>query len=124
MTIPPAKREPLRPGELILVDFEPIRGSEQAGRRPALVVSAQAMQAAGRRAIVCPISRNLSPWPTKISLPDGLPVSGVILADQIRTIDHEQRVLRRLGEVPLQVLQEVREVLALLLEIVPVAKSK
>lgn len=124
MTIPPAKREPLRPGELILVDFEPIRGSEQAGRRPALVVSAQGMQAAGRRAIVCPISRNLSPWPTKISLPDGLPVSGVILADQIRTIDHEQRVLRRLGEVPLQVLQEVREVLALLLEIVPVAKSK
>jgi mRNA interferase MazF len=124
MTIPPAKREPLRPGELILVDFEPIRGSEQAGRRPALVVSAQAMQAAGRRAIVCPISRNLSPWPTKIRLPDGLPVTGAVLADQVRTIDHERRVLRRLGEVPRQVLQDVREVLALLLEIVPVAKRE
>jgi mRNA interferase MazF len=124
MTIPPAKREPLRPGELILVDFEPIRGSEQAGRRPALVVSAQAMQAAGRRAIVCPISRNLSPWPTKIRLPDGLPVTGAVLADQVRTIDHEHRVLRRLGEVPRQVLQDVREVLALLLEIVPVAKPE
>lgn len=123
MTRPRTEREALRPGELILVDFEPIRGSEQSGTRPALVVSAQAMQAAGRRAIVCPISRNPSPWPTKIPLPDGLPVTGAVLADQIRTIDHEQRVLRRLGEAPRHVLDDVREVLGLLLEISP-AKSE
>jgi mRNA interferase MazF len=118
-----AKREPLRPGEIILVDFEPVRGSEQAGQRPALVVSAEAMQAAGRRAIVCPITRNMQPWPSKIALPSGLAVDGAILADQLRTIDHEIRVLRRLGDAPPEVLRQVREVLALLLEISPAYRS-
>ncbi len=118
-TTRPGKFEPLRPGELVLVDFDPIKGTEQAGRRPALVVSAQAMQSAGRRAIVCPISRNVGPWPTKVALPAGLPVSGVVLADQVRTIDHEVRILRRLGEAPPEVLHKVRAILALLLELAP-----
>lgn len=124
MTTPRSERQPLQPGELILVDFEPIQGSEQSGTRPALVVSAQALQAAGRRAIVCPISCNMAPWPTKVRLPDGLPVTGAVLADQIRTIDHEQRVLRRLGTAPPHVLAEVREILALLLEISPQADAQ
>lgn len=118
-TIRAGKFEPLRPGELVLVDFDPTKGTEQAGRRPAIVVSAEAMQAAGRRAIVCPISRNASPWPTKVQLPAGLPVVGAVLADQVRTIDHEVRVLRRLGEAPPEVLRKVRTILALLLETTP-----
>lgn len=118
-TIPRASLQPLRPGDLILVDFDPIKGTEQAGQRPAMVVSAEALQAAGRRAIVCPISRNTNPWPTKVELPAGLPIIGAVLADQVRTIDHEVRVLRRLGAAPPEVIAKVRAILAALLELEP-----
>jgi mRNA interferase MazF len=114
-----ASFKPLRPGDLILVDFDPTKGTEQAGQRPAIVVSAEALQAAGRRAIVCPISRNINPWPTKVELPAGLPVVGAVLADQVRTIDHEVRVLRRLGVAPPEVIAKVRAILAALLELEP-----
>lgn len=116
---PSASLKPLRPGDLILVDFDPIKGAEQAGQRPAIVVSAEALQAAGRRAIVCPISRNTNSWPTKVELPAGLPVVGAVLADQVRTIDHEVRVLRRLGAAPPEVIAKVRAILAALLELEP-----
>lgn len=118
MTTPPsANLKPLRPGDLILVDLDPTKGTEQAGQRPVIVVSAEALQATGRRAIVCPISRNTNPWPTKVELPAGLPVVGAVLADQIRPIDHEVRVLRRLGAAPPDVIAKVRAILAALLEL-------
>ncbi|MGU3656972.1 MULTISPECIES: type II toxin-antitoxin system PemK/MazF family toxin [unclassified Methylobacterium] len=114
MTTTPAEPS-LQAGDLILVEFGPVRGTEQDGRRPALVVSEVLMNTATRRVIVCPITSNIEPWPTKIMLPVGMTVEGAVLTDQIRSIDQRARILRRLGVAPGAVLAEVRHQIAKLL---------
>lgn len=103
------------PGDLLLVDLEPVRGTEQQGIRPALVVSDPDMNVLTRRVVICPITRNPHPWPTKVFLPAGLAVEGAVLVDQVRSIDRETRILRSLGAVPEDVLLEVRGKLRTLL---------
>jgi mRNA interferase MazF len=116
MTTTRTERQPLRAGDLIFVDFDPIRGTEQAGTRPAIVISASELHETSRRAIVCPISRNVSPWPTKVYLPAGLPVAGAVLTDQVRAIDRQERIIRVIGAAPSDVLRAVRRRVAALLE--------
>jgi len=106
-----------RAGELLLVDFDPAFGTEQRGRRPAVVVSQDDMKLMSRRVIVCPITRNVQPWPTKVFLPPGLGTEDAILVDQGRAIDRDARILRSLGFVPDGILAEVRGKLAPLLGI-------
>lgn len=96
------------PGELLLIDLEPVRGTEQNGIRPALVVSDPDMNHLTRRVIICPITRNPHPWPTKVFLPAGLVVEGAVLVDQVRSIDRANRILRSLGSAPDDVVAEVR----------------
>ncbi|WP_246691635.1 type II toxin-antitoxin system PemK/MazF family toxin [Methylobacterium sp. WL12] len=102
---------------MLLVDLEPVRGTEQNGRRPALVASNDEMHLLARRVIVCPITRNRDPWPTKVMLPAGLAAEGAVLVDQVRSIDRDARILRSLGFVPDVVLAEVRGRLATLLSL-------
>ena len=106
-----------RPGEVVLIDLEPVRGTEQNGRRPALVVSNDDMHLLARRVIICPITCNRDPWPTKVMLPTGLAAEGAVLVDQVRSIDRDARILRSLGFVPDAVLAEVRGRLATLLDL-------
>ena len=106
---------PIEPGDLILVELGPVRGTEQDGRRPVLVVSFAEMHTLTKRAVICPVTSNLDPWPTKVFLPEGLGVRGAVLTDQIRSIDRQNRILRRIGSVPSAVLADVRHQLALIL---------
>lgn len=101
-------------GDIVLIDFAPVRGSEQDGTRPALIISERGMHEMTRRAIICPITRNTQPWPTKVFLPEGLAAQGAILVDQIRAVDRSERILRRLGRAPDEVLLMVRRKLAAL----------
>lgn len=101
-----------RAGDLVLVDLEPVCGTEQAGTRPCLVLSTEDMNQISRRAIVCPVTRNRSPWPTKVMLPAGLPVEGAVLVDQVRAVDRAVRMRRFLGRVPDLILAQVHERLA------------
>jgi mRNA-degrading endonuclease toxin of MazEF toxin-antitoxin module len=68
-------------------------------------------------AIVCPITSNTRPWPTKVLLPEGLAARGAVLVDQVRTLDRLNRGFRAMGKVPPSVLAEVRSRLAALLGI-------
>jgi mRNA-degrading endonuclease toxin of MazEF toxin-antitoxin module len=95
-------------GDLVWVDFDPVRGTEQSGARPALVISQALFHTQTPRAIVCPITRNITPWPTKVFLPEGLAVHGAVLVDQVRSVDRATRGFRRVGKVPDQTLREVR----------------
>jgi mRNA interferase MazF len=104
-------------GDIAWIDFAPIRGTEQGGKRPALIVSERGMHDMTRRAIICPITRNTRPWPTKLILPNGLKTQGAVLIDQIRSIDREARILRLLGKVPAPFLALVRRKLSALLGI-------
>ncbi len=96
-------------GDLIWTDFDPTRGREQAGRRPALVVSAATFTENTGLAVVCPINSRVRPFPTSVVLPPGLPVAGEILTSHIRSIDTMARPIRYAGApVPLRFAQLVR----------------
>ncbi|HTT79371.1 MAG TPA: type II toxin-antitoxin system PemK/MazF family toxin [Stellaceae bacterium] len=96
-------------GDLVWTDFDPTRGREQAGRRPALVVSARTLTANTGLAVVCPITSRIRPFPTSVVLPTGLPVAGEILISHIRSIDTDARPLRYAGAaVPVETAQLVR----------------
>ena len=98
----------VRAGEIVLIDFDPAKGTEQAGIRPALVISVDMLNTRSRRVMVCPITRNMEPWITKLALPDGLKTTGMVLTDQIRAIDVDARVLRRVEPVAPAFLARVR----------------
>jgi mRNA interferase MazF len=96
-------------GDLIWTDFDPSRGREQAGRRPALVISAALFTANTGLAVVCPITSRVRPFPSSVVLPAGLPIAGEILTSHVRSIDTLARPIRYAGApVPPEVAQHVR----------------
>jgi mRNA interferase MazF len=112
---------PLEAGDIAWVELDPVLGTEQAGRRPALVVSGAVYNEASRRAVICPISRSKRDWAFNIPLPSGLRTSGAVMADQIRTVEQSLRVFGVIERAPVEVLDQVRDRLAALLGIENVA---
>jgi mRNA interferase MazF len=104
-------------GALVWFVFTPQKGHEQAGHRPALVMSPRIYHERSKLAVVCPITSNTQAWPWKVTLPDGLAVAGAVLVDQIRAIDRGARRLRLAGQAPEAVVAEVQAKLAALLGI-------
>ena len=80
-------------GDLVWLSFTPHAGHEQAGphcqgsRRPALVLSPRAYHQKTGYALVCPITSRLEGYPFEVLLPEGLPIEGAVLADQIKSVD-------------------------------------
>ena len=96
-------------GDLVWTDFDPTRGREQAGKRPALVVSSALFVENTGLAVVCPITSRVRPFPTSVVLPAGLPISGEILTSHVRSIDTMARPIRYAGaKVPRAIAQLVR----------------
>ncbi|KQP25105.1 hypothetical protein ASF27_09120 [Methylobacterium sp. Leaf102] len=101
--------------DLVWVDLRPTLGREQSGVRPALVLTNRGFHQRNATAIICAVTSNVAPWPTKVILPDGLAVSGAVLCDQIRCVDRTMRGFRPIGKVPADVLKDVRGTVANLL---------
>jgi len=78
-------------GDLVWLEFNPQAGHEQAGHRPALVLSPKAYNQATGLALMCPITSKEKGYPFETALPDGLKISGVVLADQIKSLDWRAR---------------------------------
>jgi mRNA interferase MazF len=78
-------------GDLLWLDFDPQAGREQAGRRPALVLSPLAFNRLTGLALVCPITRTSRGFRFEVSLPAGGPVEGIVLSDHARTLDWRVR---------------------------------
>jgi mRNA interferase MazF len=96
-------------GDLIWTDFDPTKGREQAGRRPALVISDATFSANTGLAIVCPITSRVRPFPTSVVLPSGLPITGEILTSHVRSIDTLARPIRYAGaSITPEVARQVR----------------
>jgi mRNA interferase MazF len=104
-------------GDIAWVELDDARGTEQAGRRPALILTSQAFHETSRRAVICPITTRLREWPTNIVLPQGLRTKGMIMVDQVRSIDRAERLFETIEKAPLQIVHEVRIKLAALLGI-------
>lgn len=102
-------------GDLVKLDFSPQAGSEQAGWRPAIVVSPTAFNAATGRAFVCPVTSRVRDWPfeVRVDTPD---MKGVILVDQLRTIDWDARGCRIVAAAPGDVISAVLDMLNLLFD--------
>jgi mRNA interferase MazF len=103
-------------GDIAWVEFDPVKGTEQSGRRPGLILTSRGYHQRCRRAIVCPIISNEKPWIFKVPLPPEMKVRGGVLVDQIRTIDREDRMFDIIERAPPEVLSDVRGRLAALLE--------
>ncbi len=105
---------PMR-GDIVWLDFDPHLGREQAKRRPALVLSPDSYNGKVGHAIVCPITNQVKNYPWEVHLPSGLGVSGVILSDQIKSLDWKARNAERICELPQSVFEEVMGKLMILL---------
>jgi mRNA interferase MazF len=94
-------------GDLVWLEFNPQAGSEQAGRRPALVVSPRSYNRKVGLALVCPITSHVKGYPFEVELPPGIEAQGAILCDQIKSLDWRARSAKYFGCVPDAVMEEV-----------------
>src|SRR5699024_5944291 len=78
-------------GDIVYLDFTPQAGSEQAGRRPAIILSPESFNQKTGYATVCPISQTERKWGFHVPIPEALTVSGVIIADQVKNLDWQIR---------------------------------
>jgi mRNA interferase MazF len=85
------KSEAPNRGDIAWISLSPQAGHEQAGRRPAIVLSPLEYNAKVGLAICCPVTSQAKGYPFEVQLPLGLPVSGVVLADQVKCLDWRQR---------------------------------
>lgn len=101
-----ARRVPDR-GDVVWIDFNPQKGHEQAGRRPALVISPASYNGKVGLALLCPVTNQVKGYPFEVQLPGDLEVSGVVLSDQVKSLDWQARRAERLCVVPETVVGEV-----------------
>lgn len=105
----------LSAGDVAWVELDPALGTEQAGRRPGLILTDAGYHVRTRRALVCPITRNLREWTFHVPIPPGLQVHGAVMVDQIRMVDREFRVFDYIATLPEATLAQVRALLSALI---------
>lgn len=87
-------------GDVVWIAMNPGAGHEQTGRRPALVLSPGSYNAKVGLAILCPITSQIKGYPFEVPLPSGLPVQGVVLSDQAKSLDWQSRGAELACRVP------------------------
>jgi mRNA interferase MazF len=111
-----AKRYVPERGDIVWLQFDPQAGHEQAGKRPALVISPSSYNGRVGLALLCPITSQEKGYPFEVVLPAGLKVRGVILADQIKSLDWQIRRAERVESAPRDVLDEAAAKIRVLIE--------
>ena len=102
-------------GDVVWMTMNPQAGHEQAGRRPAVILSPAAYNAKVGLALVAPVTSRVRGYPFETLVPSGLPVSGAILADQVKSLDWRAREAALSCELPSSVVSEVLQKLMSLL---------
>jgi mRNA interferase MazF len=102
-------------GDVVWITMNPVAGHEQSGRRPALVISPVSYNRKVGLAILCPITGQAKGYPFEVALPEGLSVHGVVLADQARSLDWQDRKAELIGTVPAETVTSVLKRLGRLL---------
>ena len=103
-------------GDAVWITLDPQAGHEQAGRRPALVLSPSAYNGRVGLALLCPITTQVKGYPFEVPLPAGLSVTGVVGADQVKSLDWRARKATRIAAVPEEIVTQVLSRLQTLLE--------
>ena len=105
-----------RRGDIVWLTFNPQAGHEQAGRRPALVLSPQMYNGKVGLAIFCPITSRAKGYPFEVGIPQELSIEGVILSDQVKSMDWKARGAEFICELPAGAVEEVLQKLNTLLK--------
>lgn len=96
-----------RYGDLVWLNFEPQAGREQSGRRPAVVISATAYNEVVGLAIFCPVTSKIKGYPFEVLLTENNKISGVILADQVKSLDWHERNAEFIEKLDLSTMNKV-----------------
>jgi mRNA interferase MazF len=94
-------------GDIVWLEFDPQAGHEQAGRRPAFVVSPRAYNKRVGLALFCPITSQVKGYPFEVLLPSGGKVRGAILSDQLKSLDWQVRKAARFDRASESIVTEV-----------------
>lgn len=94
-------------GDIVWIMFNPQAGHEQAGHRPALVLSPKAYNGKVSLALLCPITSQIKGYPFEVLIPEGLEVKGVILSDQVKSLDWKARKAEFACKLPSEKYSEV-----------------
>ena len=97
-------------GDLVWLDFDPQAGHEQAGFRPAVILSPRFFNLKTSLAYACPVSSKVKGYQFQVVLPPGLAVHGAVLCEHMRSLDWKVRKAQYLGRMPEDVLLEIRGV--------------
>jgi mRNA interferase MazF len=104
-------------GDAVWITFNPQAGHEQAGRRPALVLSPAAYNRKVGLAVLCPITKQIKGYPFEVVIPHGLKVTGAILSDQVKNLDWKARDTKLICKMPPAVTAEALKKLNALLRL-------
>lgn len=104
-------------GDVVDINFDPQEGREQRGRRPALVLSPRNYNQRVGLCVLCPITNQQKGYPFEAAIPPGHPVSGVVLADQIKSLSWEQRGTSLRCQMPIEVMRETKGKIRALLQL-------
>jgi mRNA interferase MazF len=104
-----------RCGDAVWITFNPQAGHEQAGRRPALVLSPEDYNNRTGLVILCPVTSQVKGYPFEVLVPDGLPLVGAILSDQVKSLDWRARKAELICTLPEDVVSEAFQKLSVLL---------
>jgi mRNA interferase MazF len=102
-------------GEVVWLSFNPQAGHEQAGRRPALILTPATYNRKVGLAICCPVTNQIKGYPFEVKIPSGLKVSGVVLADQVKNLDWRIRQAELICHLPQATVNQVLQKLSALL---------
>lgn len=103
-------------GDIVMMNFTPQAGHEQAGRRPALVVSNAAFHRYTRMAIVCPITNQIKDYPLHVKLDERTKTTGEILCEHVKSLDLDARGAAFVETLPDDLMMEVLERIRLSIE--------
>jgi mRNA interferase MazF len=103
-------------GDIVWISLNPQAGHEQAGRRPAVVISPKSYNGKVGLGLFCPITSQVKGYPFEVMVPQGLPVGGVVLADQVKSLDWRTRNAEFAGRLPIYARDEILGKLGALLE--------
>jgi mRNA interferase MazF len=102
-------------GDLVWITFNPQAGHEQAGRRPALVLSPASYNGKVGLAILCPVTTQVKGYPFEVAIPSGSTLRGVVLADQAKSLDWRVRKAEFIYKLPRETTSDVLDKLGTLL---------
>ncbi len=92
---------------MVTLTFDPQAGHEQAGRRPAVVLSPAIYNGKSSLAVFAPITSQIKGYPFEVVIPPGQAITGAVLADQLKSLDWRARKAQHISKLPEQILDEV-----------------